>query len=80
MRLNVPCDVKHSLAAIDKPHAAGFTPSGSFSEGLKTTIAFFNGEHRLSYYEIATLQQNATANNFLKSADGCFTSSADVPS
>jgi UDP-glucose 4-epimerase len=34
-------DVKHSLAAVEKLHAAGFVPPGTFSVGLKRTIDFF---------------------------------------
>jgi UDP-glucose 4-epimerase len=34
-------DVKHSLAAIDKLRAAGFTPTSNFAEGLAATIPFF---------------------------------------
>jgi nucleoside-diphosphate-sugar epimerase len=36
-----PGDVKHSLAAIDKLHAAGFAPTANFDEGLQATIEFF---------------------------------------
>jgi len=36
-----PGDVKHSLAAIDKLQAAGFTPANDFTTSLKTTIEFF---------------------------------------
>jgi UDP-glucose 4-epimerase len=36
-----PGDVKHSLASIEKLRAAGFTPSGSFENGLAETIEFF---------------------------------------
>ena len=39
-------DVKHSLAAIDKLRAAGFTPTGNFADGLRATIQFF--QHRSS--------------------------------
>jgi UDP-glucose 4-epimerase len=35
-------DVKHSMAAIEKLHAAGFVPAGNFAEGMKATIDFFN--------------------------------------
>lgn len=35
-------DVKHSRACIDSIKSAGFTPSGSFDEGLKQTIDFFS--------------------------------------
>jgi UDP-glucose 4-epimerase len=34
-------DVKHSLASVDKLHAAGFAPASNFSEGLQATIEFF---------------------------------------
>jgi UDP-glucose 4-epimerase len=34
-------DVKHSLAAVDKLHTAGFVPPGNFSDGLRHTIDFF---------------------------------------
>jgi UDP-glucose 4-epimerase len=34
-------DVKHSLAAIDKLRAAGFSPAGNFADGLAATIQFF---------------------------------------
>ena len=37
-------DVKHSMASIQKLRAAGFTPAGSFAEGLKATIEFFKGK------------------------------------
>jgi len=36
-----PGDVKHSLAAIDKLRAAGFTPASNFDDGLTATIEFF---------------------------------------
>jgi UDP-glucose 4-epimerase len=38
-------DVKHSLASIDKLLAAGFTPTGRFADGLKTTVDFFVKRH-----------------------------------
>jgi UDP-glucose 4-epimerase len=38
-------DVKHSLAAIDKLRAAGFTPASSFADGLKATSDFFASKH-----------------------------------
>lgn len=38
-------DVKHSLASIDKLLAAGFTPTGHFADGLKTTVDFFIKRH-----------------------------------
>ena len=34
-------DVKHSTASIDKLLSSGFTPSGSFEEGLNNTVEFF---------------------------------------
>jgi UDP-glucose 4-epimerase len=34
-------DVKHSLAAIGKLQAAGFTPTSNFQDGLKATVEFF---------------------------------------
>jgi UDP-glucose 4-epimerase len=37
-------DVKHSLAAIDKLLAAGFTPRGSLTEGLDATVRFFRAK------------------------------------
>ena len=36
-----PGDVKHSQAAIDRLHAAGFTPRGTLMEVLQATAAFF---------------------------------------
>jgi UDP-glucose 4-epimerase len=36
-----PGDVKHSLAAVNKLHAAGFRPHGNFRDGLKTTVESF---------------------------------------
>lgn len=36
-------DVKHSLAAIDKLRATGFTPTSNFNDGLKATVGFFRG-------------------------------------
>ncbi|MCX6926604.1 MAG: NAD-dependent epimerase/dehydratase family protein [Verrucomicrobia bacterium] len=35
-------DVKHSMAAVDRLRAAGFTPKGSLPEGLKATVEFFS--------------------------------------
>jgi UDP-glucose 4-epimerase len=35
-------DVKHSLAAVDRLHAAGFKPTGNLADGLKATIDFFS--------------------------------------
>ena len=37
-----PGDVKHSVAGIDKMHAAGFRPVCDLSRGLRATIEFFN--------------------------------------
>lgn len=34
-------DVKHSLAAIDKLRAAGFTPTSNFAAGLSATVEYF---------------------------------------
>ena len=34
-------DVKHSLASVEKLAAAGFSPSGTLAEGLRTTIEFY---------------------------------------
>jgi UDP-glucose 4-epimerase len=34
-------DVKHSLANVEKLHAAGFTPAGNFEETLAATVGFF---------------------------------------
>lgn len=39
-------DVKHSRAAIDKLHAAGFTPTSNFADGLAATIQFFQSRAR----------------------------------
>jgi UDP-glucose 4-epimerase len=39
-------DVKHSLAAIDKLRAAGFTPASNLADGLAATIQFFNSRAR----------------------------------
>ena len=36
-----PGDVKHSMAAVDKLRAAGFTPTGNLSDGLAATVEFF---------------------------------------
>jgi UDP-glucose 4-epimerase len=36
-----PGDVKHSQAAIDRLHAAGFKPQGSLMQGLQDTVNFF---------------------------------------
>jgi UDP-glucose 4-epimerase len=36
-----PGDVKHSRASIEKLHAAGFCPPGSFDVGLAETISYF---------------------------------------
>ncbi|MEI7809416.1 MAG: hypothetical protein WCJ07_13125 [Verrucomicrobiota bacterium] len=37
-------DVKHSLAAIDRLWAAGFTPTSNFANGLSATIQFFQNK------------------------------------
>lgn len=34
-------DVKHSMAAVDKLRAAGFTPTGNLPDGLAATVKFF---------------------------------------
>jgi UDP-glucose 4-epimerase len=34
-------DVKHSMAAVEKIRAAGFTPEGNLADGLQATINFF---------------------------------------
>jgi UDP-glucose 4-epimerase len=39
-----PGDVKHSVAAIDKLAAAGFSSQGDFPDGLRATIEFFKGK------------------------------------
>lgn len=39
-----PGDVRHSLAAIDKLRAAGFTPTGRLRDGLKATVEFFRNK------------------------------------
>jgi len=38
-------DVKHSLAAIDKLRAAGFTPTSTFADGLAATIRYFQSRN-----------------------------------
>ena len=38
-----PGDVKHSMAAIDKLLATGFTAGSDFNEGMKKTVEFFQG-------------------------------------
>jgi UDP-glucose 4-epimerase len=35
-------DVKHSLACVDKLRAAGFVPTASFQDGLRTTVEYFH--------------------------------------
>ncbi|MEI8291149.1 MAG: NAD-dependent epimerase/dehydratase family protein [Verrucomicrobiota bacterium] len=40
-------DVKHSLAAIDRLRAAGFTPTSNFANGLSATIQFFQNKPRV---------------------------------
>ena len=37
-------DVPHSLAGIDRLHAAGFTPTGNFADGLAATIQYFKSQ------------------------------------
>jgi UDP-glucose 4-epimerase len=39
-----PADVKHSVAGVDKIHAAGFRPVCGLTGGLRTTIQFFRKE------------------------------------
>src|SRR4030095_2432822 len=39
-----PGDVKHSVAGVDKIHAAGFRPVCGLAGGLRTTIQFFRKE------------------------------------
>jgi len=39
-------DVKHSMAAIDKLNAAGFSPEGSFAAGLRATIDALQAKRR----------------------------------
>jgi UDP-glucose 4-epimerase len=34
-------DVKHSMAAVERLRAAGFTPRGNLAEGLGATVEFF---------------------------------------
>ena len=34
-------DVKHSLAAVEKIHAAGFVPNSGFARGFEETILYF---------------------------------------
>ena len=34
-------DVKHSMAAMDRLRAAGFTPKGNLPDGLQATVEFF---------------------------------------
>ena len=38
-----PGDIKHSMAAIDKLLATGFTAGSDFNEGMKKTVQFFQG-------------------------------------
>jgi len=38
-------DVRHSMASVDKIHAAGFVPGGNLFDGLKTTVDFFRAGH-----------------------------------
>ena len=37
-------DVKHSMAAVEKLRAAGFTPKGNLPDGLRATIEFFKSK------------------------------------
>ena len=37
-------DVKHSLAAVDRLLATGFTPQGSLAAGLEATVRFFSAK------------------------------------
>ena len=39
-----PSEVKHSVAGMDKTHAAGFSPVWDFGAGLRATIQFFSKE------------------------------------
>jgi UDP-glucose 4-epimerase len=39
-----PGEVKHSVAGMDKTHAAGFSPVWDFAAGLRATIQFFRKE------------------------------------
>ena len=41
-------DVKHSLAAIEKLRATGFTPASNFEAGLQATVEFFAQKQRSS--------------------------------
>lgn len=42
-------DVKHSMAAVEKLRAAGFTPTGSLRDGLDATVNFFQDKLQLVY-------------------------------
>ncbi|MGB8355086.1 MAG: NAD-dependent epimerase/dehydratase family protein [Chthoniobacteraceae bacterium] len=41
-----PGDVKHSLASVEKLHAAGFSPSGNIKDGIAATMEFFRANAR----------------------------------
>ena len=40
-----PGDVRHSLACVDKLHAAGFKSANKFDDGLNATVAFFQQKY-----------------------------------
>jgi len=42
-------DVKHSMAAVEKLRAAGFTPTGSMRDGLDATVNFFQDKLQRVY-------------------------------
>jgi len=37
-------DVKHSMAAVDQLRAAGFTPQGNLTDGLRATVDYFKNK------------------------------------
>ena len=39
-------DIKHSLASVEKMHAAGFVPAANFQVGLQATIDFYREKSR----------------------------------
>ncbi|MGH7993806.1 MAG: hypothetical protein ACREDQ_09840, partial [Limisphaerales bacterium] len=41
-----PGDIKHSTAAVEKLHAAGFGPANDLQAGLQATVEFFNEQKR----------------------------------
>jgi UDP-glucose 4-epimerase len=41
-----PGDIKHSLAAIDRLRAAGFSPAHNFLDGLRQTVEFFQKKNQ----------------------------------